>query len=93
MANTYTGTIAKNGTTIASDATVIITKIENKRIAIRSTYFDVYEVNVGKKRYFNSKTYYSTDEDEYLEVHKDGRLFVGHTDADGNSFQFDGLSH
>lgn len=90
IADTYTGTLEKNDTIVSGDAQIIIEEVNNNTVLVKSTEFESYEVEIDKQRYFNSKSYYSVDPNEQLEVFNDGNMSLFHTDANGDKYTFMG---
>jgi hypothetical protein len=56
---TYIGQITINDSTISSNANIIISEISNKTVSVESSFFDTYELEIEKQRYFGSVTYYN----------------------------------
>ena len=56
---TYSGILSVNDSTTSSNANIIITEISNKTVSVGSSFFDTYELEIEKQRYFGSVTYYN----------------------------------
>ena len=48
-----------NDSLVSSSANIIITEISNKTVSVGSSFFDTYELEIEKQRYFGSVTYYN----------------------------------
>lgn len=90
IAGTYTGTLEKNDSVVSNDSQIVIREVSKNTVLIESPEFENYEVEIDKQRYFNSKSYYSTDPNEQLEVFDDGNMTLLHNDANGNQYTFVG---
>lgn len=89
VAGTYVGNLKINDTLISNHAEIIIEEIENNTISVSSNYFIPYLVEIDKNRYFNSKTYYSIECNENLEIDGHGNMTLMHM-QDGDEFIFTG---
>ena len=91
IADTYVGTLVKNDSIISTNAQIIIEEVTKNRVSVSSSFFEIYEVEIDKKRYWATKTYYSVDPDEYLEVN-DGlpNIILLHNDTEEEYFVFSG---
>jgi hypothetical protein len=90
IADTYVGTLVKNDSIISTNAQIIIEEVTQNRVSVSSSFFEIYEVKIDKKRYWASKTYYSVEAGEHLEVFDDGNIILLHSDASGDDFEFSG---
>ena len=91
IADTYVGALVKNGSSISTDAQVIIEEVTKDRVSISSGFFETYEVEIDRKRYWASKTFYSVDPDEHLEIIDEGTIILLQTDKSGDDFEFSGM--
>jgi outer membrane murein-binding lipoprotein Lpp len=90
IADTYVGSLNANDTLLSSNAEVLIQEIDKSKVAIISDAFLSYEVEIDKKRYFASKSYFSVDPNEQIEVFDDGTITLIHNDNEGINYTFIG---
>ena len=88
IADTYVGTLVKNDSIISTNAQIIIEEVTKNRVSVSSSFFEIYEVEIDKKRYWASKTYYSVDPGEHLEVIDDSTIILLHSNTSGDDFEF-----
>lgn len=93
VADTYIGSLNRNDTLVSSNTEVLIQEIDNSKISVVSDAFPTYEVEIDKKRYYSSKTYFSVDPNEQLEVSDDGNIMLIHSSDKGDQFIFFGSSN
>tara|TARA_B100000809_G_C15102524_1_gene517474 strand:+ start:1351 stop:1713 length:363 start_codon:yes stop_codon:yes gene_type:complete len=87
VADAYIGVLNKNDTLVSSNAEVLIKEVDNNKVSVASDAFPTYEVEIDKQRYWGSKTYFSIDSNETLEVSVDGLLLI-HSNDEGDLFLF-----
>ena len=66
---TYVGQMTINDSIVSSSANITITEISNKTVSVESSFFNTYELEIEKQRYFSSVTYYNNgDSGTSLEI-------------------------
>ena len=90
VAGTYSGALTINDTLSIEGYQILIDEIDKDEISIVCDSFSNYNVNIDKQRYFSSVSYYSTNQQEQLEVYDDGLLILVHTDPNGKTYNFVG---
>ena len=75
----------------------IITEISNKTVSVESSFFDTYELEIEKQRYFRSVTYYNQgDLATNLEIGETATglfLIFIYSDSLNNNYVFSGESN
>ena len=56
---TYVGQMTINDSLVSSSSNIIIREISNKTVSVESSFFNTYELEIEKQRYFGSVTYYN----------------------------------
>ena len=94
---TYSGILSVNDSTTSSNANIIITEISNKTVSVGSSFFDTYELEIEKQRYFGSVTYYNQgDSGTNLEIGETATglfLIFIYSDSLNNNYVFSGESN
>ena len=92
VAGSYLGEISKNDTLIDNNTILDIIEVDKKRVSIECMYFDSYQLNIEKQRYFSSVIFYANDSSGLLEIEdsENGYITLTHEDINGNSFVFAG---
>ena len=94
---TYNGILSVNDSTTSSNANIIITEISNKTVSVESSFFDTYELEIEKQRYFRSVTYYNQgDLATNLEIGETATglfLIFIYSDSLNNNYVFSGESN
>ena len=88
VAGTYIGQISVNDSIISSNADIIISE---KRISVSSDFFTTYAIDIEKRRYFSSVTYYHESDLEMIEFGETATgLFLTcfHYDSLNNKYVF-----
>ena len=96
VSDTYIGEISINDSVISSNVDIIISEISNKKISVTSDFFTTYELDIEKRRYFSSVTYYHQDDSEMIEFGETSTgLFLTcfHYDSLNNKYVFIGESN
>jgi hypothetical protein len=96
VAGTYIGQISVNDSIISSNADIIISEISDKRISVSSDFFTSYVIDIEKRRYFSSVTYYHESDLEMIEFGETATgLFLTcfHYDSLNNKYFFHGESN
>ena len=95
VAGSYLGEISKNDTLIDNNTILDIVEVDKKRVSIECMYFDSYQLDIEKQRYFNSVTFYANDSSGVLEIEdsENGYITLTHEDNNGNSFVFSGTKN
>ena len=96
VAGTYIGQISVNDSIISSNADIIISEISDKRISVSSDFFTSYVIDIEKRRYFSSVTYYHQSDLEMIEFGETATgLFLTcfHYDSLNNKYFFHGESN
>ena len=97
VAGTYLGQLSVNDSIFSSNASVIISEISNKSVSVESSFFNTYELEIEKQRYFSSVTYYHEgDSGTTLEIGETSSgLFLTfiHQDSLNNNYIFIGESN
>ena len=95
VAGDYLGEISKNDTLIDNNTILDIVEVDKKRVSIECMYFDSYQLDIEKQRYFNSVTFYANDSSGVLEIEdsENGYITLTHEDNNGNSFVFSGTKN
>ena len=91
VAGTYIGQISVNDSIISSNADIIISEISDKRISVSSDFFTTYAIDIEKRRYFSSVTYYHESDLEMIEFGETATgLFLTcfHYDSLNNKYVF-----
>ena len=96
---TYAGRLTINDSVVSSNANIKISEVSNKIVSVESSFFDTYELEIDKQRYFTSVSYfhYSIEDstDIYLEIGETATGFFlsfVHLDSLSNSYVFIGES-
>ena len=97
VSGTYIGQITINDSIVSSNTSVIISEISNKSVSVESSFFNPYELEIEKQRYFGSVTYYHQgDSGTSLEIGETSSgLFLTfiHSDSLNNNYIFIGESN
>ena len=95
VAGSYLGEISKNDTLIDNNTILDIIEVDKKRVSIECMYFDSYQLNIEKQRYFSSVIFYANDSSGVLEIEdsENGYITLTHEDNNGNSFIFSGAKN
>tara|TARA_B110000046_G_C12925441_1_gene369057 strand:- start:263 stop:643 length:381 start_codon:yes stop_codon:yes gene_type:complete len=93
---TYAGRLTINDSVVSSNANIKISEVSNKIVSVESSFFDTYELEIDKQRYFNSVSYFHQDSSGiYLEIGETATGFFlsfVHLDSLSNSYVFIGES-
>ena len=68
VAGTYSGQMTINDSIISSNVNIIFSEISNKRISIESNFFNLYELEIEKQRYFSSVTFFHYSNELEFEI-------------------------
>ena len=95
VAGSYLGVISRNDTLIDNNTILDIIEVDKKRVSIECMYFDSYQLNIEKQRYFSSVIFYANDSSGLLEIEdsENGYITLTHEDINGNSFVFAGTKN
>ncbi len=95
IAGSYLGNISRNDTLIDNNTILDIIEVDKKRVSIECMYFDSYQLNIEKQRYFSSVIFYANDSSGLLEIEdsENGYITLTHEDINGNSFVFAGTKN
>ena len=95
IAGSYLGNISKNDTLTDNNTILDIIEVDKKRVSIECMYFDSYQLNIEKQRYFSSVIFYANDSSGLLEIEdsENGYITLTHEDINGNSFVFAGTKN
>lgn len=86
----YRGTLEVNDSIVSQNAVIDITEISKKIAEVSCDAFDSYQVEIDKKRYFASVSYFTPQEGEQLEIYEDGTITLLHYDASRDKYVFYG---
>ena len=95
VAGSYIGKISKNDTLIDNNTILDIVEVERKRVSIECLYFNSYQLDIEKQRYFSSVIFYANDTTGILEIVKGegGYITLTFQDNNGDSFIFTGTGN
>ena len=96
VSDSYIGELSINDSIISSNADIIISEISDKRISVSSDFFTSYVIDIEKRRYFSSVTYYHESDLEMIEFGETATgLFLTcfHYDSLNNKYFFHGESN
>ena len=96
VSDSYIGELSINDSIISSNADIIISEISDKRISVSSDFFTSYVIDIEKRRYFSSVTYYHESDSEMIEFGETATgLFLTcfHYDSLNNKYFFHGESN
>ena len=95
VAGSYLGAISRNDTLIDNNTILNIIEVGKKRVSIECMYFDSYQLNIEKQRYFSSVIFYANDSSDVLEIEnsENGYITLIHEEINGNSFIFTGTKN
>ena len=89
---TYVGQMTINDSIVSSSANITITEISNKTVSVQSSFFNTYELEIEKQRYFASVTYlHQDDSGTNLEIGETATglfLIFIHSDSLNNNYVF-----
>lgn len=88
---TYVGEMSINGSVIANETPVIVTDRQKENVLISSSFFDDFQVELSKKRYFQSVIFYSNESNRTIEFNKSGDqilLILSYTTTNGDQITF-----
>ena len=94
---TYVGQMTINDSLVSSSSNIIIREISNKTVSVESSFFNTYELEIEKQRYFGSDTYYNqSDSGVNLEIGETATglfLIFIYSDSLNNNYVFSGESN
>ncbi len=90
VAGVYTGELNANDTLVSNNAEILIKELDKSKVSVANDAFQTYEIEIDKKSYFASKSYFSVDPNEQLEVFDDGNITLIHNNDGGDQFTFVG---
>tara|TARA_B100000683_G_scaffold120024_1_gene117991 strand:- start:25 stop:384 length:360 start_codon:yes stop_codon:yes gene_type:complete len=69
VAGRYLGEMSRNDTLIGNNTILDIIEVDKKRVSIECLYFDSYQIDIERRRYFGSVTYFDNgDTSTELEI-------------------------